>query len=242
QSPPCLHPTAATTYYWFPSHSVAANNTPSSSSCRQPPSTARHPYPTLFRSQLPAAATVGANFKDKATLSGLFGTPPGGSVSWKLYANNKCEGEALASEGPVAVGKDGDYETPHGSSPSAAGSYYWVASYSGDANNKAASSGCGDEPITVGQASPGIETTQLPAAATVGANFKDKATLSGLFGTPPGGSVSWKLYANNKCEGEALASEGPVAVGKDGDYETPHGSSPSAAGSYYWVASYSGDA
>src|SRR2546428_13907555 len=77
-----------------------------------------------------------------------------------------------ASDGPVAVSKDGDYETPHGASPSAAGSYYWVASYSGDANNKAASSGCADEPITVGQASPGIETTQLPAAATVGANFK----------------------------------------------------------------------
>src|SRR5256712_403892 len=135
-----------------------------------------------------------------------------------------------AADGPVAVSKDGDYETSHGASPSAAGSYYWVASYSGDANNKAASSGCGDEPITVGQASPGIETTQLPAAATVGANFKDKATLSGLFGTPPGGSVSWKLYANNKCEGDALAADGPVAVSKDGDYETSHGASPRSEG------------
>src|SRR5438132_1680219 len=169
----------------------------------------------------------------------LFGTPSGGSVSWKPYDNITVEREALRSDGPVDVTKDGDYETPHGASPSAAGSYYWVASYSGDANNKPAQSGCGDEQISVGLAQPSIATTQLPAAATVGANFKDKATLGGLFGTPPGGSVSWKLYANNQCACAALFRSGPVDVTKDGDYETPHGASPSAAGSYYWVASYS---
>src|SRR2546428_9213114 len=84
-----------------------------------------------------------------------------------------------ASDGPVAVSKDGDYETPHGASPSAAGSYYWVASYSGDANNKAASSGCADEPITVGQASPSIETTSQSTHAPISADFIGMATLAG---------------------------------------------------------------
>src|SRR5207302_1092326 len=120
--------------------------------------------------------------------------------------------------------------------------YFWVATYSGDANNKEAASGCAAEPITVGQAAPELQTTQEPAAGTVGATFKDKATISGLFGSKPGGSISWKLYANEKCEGEAVASDGPVTVTKNGDYLTPSGTSPSQAGTYFWVATYSGDA
>src|SRR2546427_7881394 len=36
-----------------------------------------------------------------------------------------------------------------GSSPTHAGTYYWVATYSGDANNKEAASGCAAEPIRV---------------------------------------------------------------------------------------------
>src|SRR5262249_36225288 len=124
---------------------------------------------------------------------------------------------------------------------SPAGSYSWLASDSGAAKDKEAQSGCADEPVTVGQAGPEVKTTQDPAAATVGATFKDKATISGLFGEHPGGSISWKLYDNPKCEGQALASDGPVTVSGNGDYETPHGPAPTA-GTYYWVASYSGDA
>src|SRR2546422_10303827 len=63
-----------------------------------------------------------------------------------------------------------------------AGTYYWVASYSGDANNKEATSGCADEPVLIAQAQPAIATTQDPASGTVGESFKDKAKLSGLFG------------------------------------------------------------
>src|SRR5204863_8384437 len=128
-----------------------------------------------------------------------------------------------------------------GASPSAAGAYYWVASYSGDHDNKGAVSGCADEPVAIGQASPQISTTQLPAAGTVGDTFKDKATLAGLFGAHPGGTVSFKLFDNDKCEGAPLATDGPVDVSANGDYEAPHGASPSVAGAYYWVASYSGD-
>ena len=108
------------------------------------------------------------------------------------------------------------YKTPNGASPTQAGTYYWVASYTGDTNNKAIASGCGEEPITVGPASPAIVTSQEPASGVVGQTFKDKATISGLFGQSPEGSISWKLYTNDKCEGQPLATDGPVTVGAVG--------------------------
>src|SRR5437764_1169936 len=54
-------------------------------------------------------------------------------------ANKACEGDPVASDGPVSVSGDGDYETPAGAAPAAAGTYYWVAGYSGDANNEGVS-------------------------------------------------------------------------------------------------------
>src|SRR5438477_10878485 len=104
----------------------------------------------LYRS---ASGTVGETFKDKAKLSGLFGAHAGGTVSFKLYNNNSCdasEGGLIASDGPVSVDGDGEYATPHGASPTQAGTYYWVATYSGEPNNKEALSGCAEEPVKIG--------------------------------------------------------------------------------------------
>src|SRR5438132_1383517 len=124
------------------------------------PATTPFPYTTLFRS--------------------------GGSISWKLYDNKTCsssEGGLIASDGPVAVSGNGDYSTPAGSSPTQAGTYYWVASYSGDANNKEARSEERRVGKEISHASPSNETTKTPPAGIVGATFKDKATIAGLFGS-----------------------------------------------------------
>src|SRR5260370_2689504 len=66
-------------------------------------------------------------------------------------------------------------------------------------NNKEAASGCGDEPITVGQASPSITTSQQPATGTARATINVKATLASLFAAHPTGKVSWKLSDNKDC-------------------------------------------
>jgi hypothetical protein len=47
------------------------------------------------------------------------------------------------------VTADGDYTTPAGVKLTKAGTYYWVAAYTGDANNRAVSSACAAEPIVV---------------------------------------------------------------------------------------------
>jgi hypothetical protein len=62
----------------------------------------------------------------------------------------------------VNVTGNGSYTTPNGASPTAPHTYYWVATYSGDSNNRAVSSGCADEPVVVAA----IEV--LPAKAVSG--------------------------------------------------------------------------
>src|SRR5438128_2279379 len=201
----------------------------------------------ITTTQDPAAGTVGETFKDEAKLSGLFCAHPTGTIRYMLSSPTRRSsdlGGLVASDGPVSVSGDGEYATPQGASPTQAGTYYWVAAYSGDSNNKEAKSGCADEPVVIGQASPAITTTQDPAAGTVGETFKDEAKLSGLFGAHPTGTISWKLYSNKSCEaseGGLVASDGPVSVSGDGEYATPQGASPTQAGTYYWVAAYSGD-
>ena len=59
-------------------------------------------------------------------------------------------------------------------------------------------SGCAAEPITITKATPKLATTQEPASGTVGATFKDKATITGLFGAKPAVRSAWKLYDNGE--------------------------------------------
>src|SRR5207302_443400 len=131
------------------------------------------------------------------------------------------------------------YETPKGTTISSVGSYYWFASYSGDHNNSATHSGCADDRRELARTPPTSETTQQPATGTVSAIFKDKATISGLFGSPEG-TIPFNLYANPQPQSTPLF---PYTRSSDlnATYETPKGTTISSVGSYYWFASYSGD-
>jgi hypothetical protein len=184
--------------------------------------------------------TVGANIKDTATLSGLISPTGTGTVTFRLFSDPECKTQVFSSTtgGITANGTVASAEF----ATNEARTYLWTATFSGDANNKEVSSPCGGEASAVAKATPSIATTQQPASGTLGATFKDAATIGGLFGAKPGGSITWKLYNNSKCEGAAVASDGSVAVSANGAYGTPSGAAPSAAGTYYWVATYSGDA
>src|SRR5437667_390168 len=97
-------------------------------------------------------------------------------------------------------------------------SQYRMPSSACDANNAAA--GCYDEPLTVGNHAPRLPSPPRRSSDLVGATFKDKATIAGLFGAKPGGQISWKLYDNKECksaEGGVVATDGPVAVSANGD-------------------------
>jgi uncharacterized repeat protein (TIGR01451 family) len=198
--------------------------------------------PSLSTTQQPAAGFMGDTFKDKATISGLV-TPDGtGSITFKLYSAADCGGSVLDTETVTGINANGDYTTPDGYQLDDAGTYYWVASYSGDGFNNEKIGGCNDEPVTVAMASPSISTTQQPASGSVGDTYNDKATLSNGVNFKGTGSITFTLYSAADCGGSVLDTETVTGISANGDYTTPNGFTILSAGTYYWVASFSGDA
>src|SRR5205807_2220717 len=178
---------------------------------------------------------VGGVFKDKATISGLFGATPGGTITWKLYENEECKGTPAAEDSIAVTNGNATYETPKGATLGSVGTYYWVAAYYGDHINSATQSGCEAEPVEVTTAGPAIKTTQAPAAGLVGRAFKDKATISGLFGATAGGTITWKLYENEECNFPYATHFRSAVTNGNATYETPKGATLGSVGTYYWV-------
>ena len=89
----------------------------------------------------PAGGTV----SDSATLSG--GDTPSGTVTFTLYAptDANCSAPLSTETAPVTAGVAASGPVPVG----AAGSYNWVAVYSGDLSNNGVTSPCGSEPQVV---------------------------------------------------------------------------------------------
>ena len=173
--------------------------------------------PSLTTTQQPASGAMGVTFKDKATISGL-ATPDGtGSITFKLYSAADCGGSVLDTETVTGISADGDYTTPNGFQLDNAGTYYWVASFSGDGYNNAKSSGCNDEPVTVAKASPSIVTTQLPASGSVADTYKDKATLSGGVNYKGTGAINFKMYSAADCGGSVIDDETVSNISANGD-------------------------
>src|SRR5437016_222422 len=142
-----------------------------------------------------ATQTARETIQDTATLSG--GTSPTGTISFSLYGPNdlSCGGSAT-SAGSATVSGNGSYSSS-AVTENVAGTYRWIASYSGDANNNGFTTTCNEagETSTVNRASPTM-TTSATATQTAGGTIQDTATLSG--GTSPTGTISFSLYGPNE--------------------------------------------
>ena len=188
------------------------------------------------------SGTIGDPVHDVATLSGATANA-GGTITFKAWGPSvlpDCTGEPAFT---VTVNVDGPSDYNSGDfTPDTAGSYYWIASYSGDVNNQPSTGTCGDEGETsaIAKATPKIVTTQDPASGSVGDTYKDHATLSDSIGQDGDGTITFNLFNNDSCTGEPLHSE-TVSVDANGTFETPDGVTLDTAGTYYWVATFSGD-
>ena len=186
-----------------------------------------------------AGELIGTTVTDSATVTG--GVSPTGTTEFKLYgpsATALCSGTPVSDQ-EVAVAGNGSYASPS-VTVAQAGTYWWTASYSGDANNNPATTSCGDESVTISKASPVIGTTssfgQVP-----GDLMTDSATVTG--GVSPTGTIEFKLYgpsATALCSGTPVSDQ-EVAVAGNGSYASPS-VTVAQAGTYWWTASYSGDA
>jgi uncharacterized repeat protein (TIGR01451 family) len=233
-------PTTAGSYYWVASYSGDTNNIGSSGSCGDGGETSTIAQQPTAINTTATDATIGAAIHDIATLSGGFN--PGGTITFSLYgpsAKPDCSGDPVYTN-TVDVSGNGDYNSGD-FTPTTAGSYYWVASYSGDVNNIGSSGSCGDdgETSTIAQQPTSINTAATDAA--IGDPVHDVATLSGAT-ADAGGTITFNLYGPSEtpdCSSEPVYTN-TVDVNGPGDYSSGD-FTPGTAGSYYWVASYSGD-
>jgi hypothetical protein len=151
--------------------------------------------------------TFGNPISDTATLTGTAnrpgtpvinpttaGGPAGGSITFTAYGPDNCTTVAFTSSA-VAVSGDGTYG-PLSFTPTAPGTYHWVATYSGDSpntNGTSHNSDCSDanEDVKV------TDTTAMTSAQTWLPN--DTATVTAAGGAPLNGTLSAQLYTGDNC-------------------------------------------
>jgi hypothetical protein len=181
-------------------------------------------------------ATIGRPISDTATLSGAT-DDAGGTITFKLYSDDQCANEVTTDLQAVTVNGPGNYNSGN-FTPSNPGTYYWIASYSGDDKNEAVSGECGDpnESSVVGKAPSTLNTEQ---------SFypNDTATLSAstASGTPTG-DVTFSLFDNADCSGTALFDPETDTLDADGKASTTNTTfAISTTKTVYWKVEYEGD-
>ncbi|MDJ0770574.1 MAG: hypothetical protein QNJ12_17400 [Ilumatobacter sp.] len=209
--------------------------------------TIRRVVPSITTTASPGTQLGGAALSDTAVVSGRFDPQPGATVDFSLYGPDDadCSGAPVFTSLDVEVPVDSDTVTSASFTPTAPGTYRWVAVYRGDANNRRVSGACGDagETVEVGRATPTIVTTASPDTG-LGSDLTDVATVSGRFDPQPGATVDFRLYGPDDadCSGPPAFETLGVAYPVDGGAVSSGAFTPTEPGVYRWVAAYSGDA
>jgi hypothetical protein len=171
-------------------------------------------------------------------LTGTPGAPAGGTITFTLYGPDDCTTVAYTSP-TVSVSGDGSYVSPQ-FTPTEAGTYHWVAEYSGSSpntNGTTHNAQCDDanEDVVVSTVASTLTSAQdwLP---------NDSVTVSADSGDLDG-TVFFDLYASTDCSGDAIYSTTAEVLG--GSEQTVSTSNTTvkatASGSYSWKVSYDSD-
>ena len=247
-------PTLPGTYRWVATYSGDEVYEFTTNACGDPTETSVvNQAVATVATQATPTAQLGQPISDTATVTGAPApaAPPTGTVTFTLFGPNNatCTGAPIFTSaaqplggGPPPTANSGPF------TPTAPGTYRWVAAYSGDANYPAVTSACNDanETSVVDQAVATI-ATQATATVTVGSPISDTATVTGAPAPAPSptGTVTFTLFGpdNATCTGAPIFTSaaqplggGPPPTANSGPF------TPTAPGTYRWVAAYSGDA
>jgi hypothetical protein len=226
--------TVVGSYYVSAAYSGDANNNSASSPCTAEVVTVSKVTPSVSTTLSATSVAQGGSFSDSATVSG--GSSPTGTVTFNVYSNSACSGPQMFTSTNALSGT-----TAQSSSfgpLNSVDSYYVVATYSGDGNNNGASSACGSEIVSVGKVTPSVSTTLSATSVAQGGSFSDAATVSG--GSTPTGTVTFNVYTVSSCSGVPAFTSTDTLSGTTA--QTGSIGPLSTLGSYYVVATYSGDA
>ncbi len=143
-------------------NSIQSNGgTPAGNTCPEfsfPPN-----FPTIATGLSETSGAVGDSVHDTATLTGATGDA-GGTVTYDVYTDSSCQ-NLFAGAGTVDV-VDGSVPQSNDVVFNTAGTYYWQATYSGDANNTGTTSTCTDEQLDITASSIDLAVTKSGSPQT----------------------------------------------------------------------------
>jgi hypothetical protein len=188
---------------------------------------------------------VGDAIHDGATLNGAT-NDAGGTVTYRIYTDNTCSTLATTGTSGQIDAQPASVTVTNGLVPDSAdvtfqqaGTYYWQASYGGDAHNGAATSVCTSEIVTISKTQPTASTAQSLVP-------NDTFTLSGAAGTPSG-TVDFYLFGPGvSCSESNIANALTGLTGmspslSSGSATTTNTTAVTAEGTYTWLAVWNGD-
>ena len=155
-------------------------------------------------------------------------------MTYTVYTDNGCtQGAVDAGTKTVTNGQVPDSNAVPFNN---AGTFFWQAVYSGDANNLGATSPCTSEKLVISPNSPSMTTAQnvIP---------NDAATISGTTANA-GGTVTFSLFSpgDANCSGTPALTQ-TLNVNGNGTYKTTNSAFiASDTGEWRWQVIYSGDA
>jgi hypothetical protein len=192
---------------------------------------------------------------DTATFHGTTTTPPTGSATFTLFSDAGCTVAVTGVSGSAVISTVGGVSTASFTTswtPPAPGTYRWIASYPGDTNNNAFTTGCADanEEVTIAKASSTVATVVFDPATkapwskteTTGTSAFDSATVTGVPGITPTGTVTYTFFHTDACTPGTSSPAGTVTLTSTGAVPNSDTVGPLGAGVYAFNAVYSGDA
>jgi hypothetical protein len=226
-------PSQVGTYRWTVAYSGDGNHAAASAGCGAASSAVAKANPSID-GKVGRRVTVGTRFRDTAALAGGFAL--GGTITFEIYGpgNDRCARPDFVNT--VAVDGNGTYSSDPFVAKQA-GRYRFVARYSGDASNQAATEPCGspDQLAQVGKRAPKL----APRATLSGQQISIRARLANA--SSPTGVVSFRLYApgDRRCSGRP-AFTGALRVRRNGTFTLAQYIA-TKPGVYRLAVAYSGD-
>jgi hypothetical protein len=243
------YPTAPGTYYCVAKVSAFDDATTGTKALTSSPILVSGPDYAVSSVATPTGNTAGQAISGSFVI-GNAGLAAGHSaIAWKVYASLADAAldagdsliasgttAALAASGTVTVNYSGTW-------PSAAGSYYLIATVSADDDTGAAS--LASSSVTVSNPDYTVSAFGSPSALSAGQSFTGSFTLRNAGSGNGSSSVAWSVYAslaNNSLDsGDSLIASGTHAALSAGGTAVINysGGWPSTPGSYYLIVKLS---